>query len=167
MTMSPKLRLGKVAYGRAILCTQPIAEGESIFDLVGRLVRVPAMHTLQIDEHSHLDPDDASWAMINHSCSPNCVIDLATRRVIASRAISPGEELTFNYLTTEWDMATPFPCTCGSAHCPGWIRGFRFLDAAQRAAIASGAAPYLMRLASRDAARERDRALSEDGAGTR
>lgn len=150
MTISPKLRLGAVAHGRAVVCTQAVSEGEAVFDLTGRIVSAPAMHTLQIAEGVHLEPDAASWAMINHSCLPNCVIDIERRRVVACRAIAPDEELTFNYLTTEWHMASPFACSCGAAHCPGMIRGFRFLNATQRAAIRATTAPYLLRLARQD-----------------
>ena len=152
MTISPKLRLGAVAHGRAILCLQSVASGETVFDLSGRIVPSPAMHTLQIAEGVHLKPDAASWALINHSCSPNCVIDIEGRRIVASREILPDEELTFNYLTTEWDMAAPFPCRCGAAHCPGTIRGCRVLNPVQRAAIRPTTAPYLLQLALRDGA---------------
>ena len=152
MTISPKLRLGAVAHGRAVVCIQAVAEGEAVFDLTGRIVSAPTMHTLQIAEGVHLEPDAASWAMINHSCLPNCVIDIGLRRVVACRAIAPDEELTFNYLTTEWEMAAPFSCGCGAAHCPGIIRGYRFLNAAQRVAIRATTAPYLLRLALRDPA---------------
>lgn len=152
MTISPKLRLGAVTHGRAILCLQSVASGETVFDLSGRIVPSPAMHTLQIAEGVHLKPDAASWAMINHSCSPNCVIDIEGRRGVACKAIAPGEELTFNYLTTEWDMASPFPCGCGAAHCPGEIRGYRYLNPVQRAAIRPSTASYLLQLALREGA---------------
>lgn len=151
MRSSPKVRQGVVAHGRAILCVQTLEAGETVFELAGRVVARPAMHTLQIDEAAHLAPDDAAWAMLNHSCAPNCVIDFEHRRVAACRVIQPGEELTFNYLSTEWEMASPFPCACGAAHCPGMIRGFRFLDAARREALGAVAAPYLLRLAAREA----------------
>lgn len=150
MQTSPKVVQGTVAHGRAILCVKPLAEGEAVFDLTGRVVTEPSIYTLQIDAGVHLVPGDAAWAMMNHSCAPNCVIDIGRRRVLALRAIAPGEELTFNYLTTEWDMASPFPCRCGAAHCPGMIRGYRFLGAAQREAIGSHVARYLLRLAVSD-----------------
>ncbi len=151
MQTSPKIVQGTVAHGRAILCVKPLASGEMVFDLTGRIVPEPSMYTLQIDAGVHLAPGDAAWAMMNHSCAPNCAIDIGRRRVLALRAIVPGEELTFNYLTTEWDMASPFPCTCGAAHCPGMIRGYRFLGAAQRDAIDANAAPFLLRLAGSEA----------------
>lgn len=49
----------------------------------------------------------------------------------ALRNISPNEEITFNYLTTESEMAAAFNCICGSANCFGFIQGRNFLSPAQ------------------------------------
>ena len=62
-------------------------------------------------------------------------------RVVSLRPIAKGEVLSFNYLTTEFDMDEPFDCLCGGAHAPvaeetatlpacfGTIQGFRYLPA--------------------------------------
>jgi len=41
----------------------------------------------------------------------------------------------FNYLTTEYELAAPFQCECGSAKCFGSIRGYKFLTADQLAEL--------------------------------
>jgi hypothetical protein len=46
----------------------------------------------------------------------------------AIRDIEPGEELTFFYPSTEWDMITPFQCLCGSSQCLKRIGGARYLS---------------------------------------
>lgn len=48
---------------------------------------------------------------INHSCSPNCYVDLFGHHiwVIASRDIRKGEELTYDYNT---DGVAGIPCRC-------------------------------------------------------
>jgi len=60
--------------------------------------------------------------LINHSCAPNCRIDVIRGRVwiIARRDIAAGEELTFDYgfAFVEWPL---HPCRCGTARCPGFI----------------------------------------------
>ena len=64
----------------------------------------------------------------------------------AHRAILKGEEITFNYNTTEYDMASPFECwETGSM-----VRGYAHLSAAERAAIAKYAAPHVLRLAEQE-----------------
>jgi len=144
MKVSKEFTESAVLHGCGIICTRALAEGEAVFELTGRLVSVPSMHTLQIAENVHLEPGDSAWAMINHSCAPNCIIDINRKRVVTCRDIRPGEELTFNYLTTEWEMASPFPCRCGAAHCFGMIRGYRFLDASQRQALRATVAPHFL-----------------------
>ena len=39
-----------------------------------------------------------------------------------------GEELTFFYPSTEWEMAQPFECRCGEKECCGRITGARDMD---------------------------------------
>lgn len=43
------------------------------------------------------------------------------------RDIQEGEPITFNYLSTEWDMAQAFKCECGSENCLGEIQGARYV----------------------------------------
>ena len=57
---------------------------------------------------------------INHSCSPNCWVDIAADKTIwirASRKIYPGEELTYNYSI---DGELSIPCRCRPG-CPNMI----------------------------------------------
>lgn len=58
---------------------------------------------------------------INHSCEPTSYIDLARQAVVALREIQPGEEITFDYLSTERQIVSPFDCHCGSQRCVGRV----------------------------------------------
>jgi SET domain-containing protein len=56
---------------------------------------------------------------INHSCRPNCEIDIKNRRiyVFAKRAIKAGEELNYDYDTEYFDMhLKPKGCLCEKCH---------------------------------------------------
>jgi SET domain-containing protein len=59
---------------------------------------------------------------INHSCDPNCIVQLTTRTIwiVALRDITAGEELTYNY-GYELDDTPAHPCTCGADTCCGAI----------------------------------------------
>ena len=60
------------------------------------------------------------WRYLNHSCRPNAAVQ--GRTLVASRSIARGDEITFDYETTEDAMAEPFCCACGE--CAGrLIRG--------------------------------------------
>lgn len=66
----------------------------------------------------------------NHSCDPSLVFDMNKMevRVIGNRDLKAGQDLTFFYPSSEWDMAQPFDCNCGASDCVGTIKGARYLD---------------------------------------
>ena len=63
--------------------------------------------------------------------------------MLAERDIAAGEAITFNYNTTEYELAEPFRCHCDSALCVGLVRGARYLTPNQRALIEDWLADYL------------------------
>jgi hypothetical protein len=84
---------------------------------------IPDRFTVQINENTHivLDPDYLKY--LNHSCNPNCYIDVDNFELIALNQIQKGEELTFFYPSTEWDMSEPFQCHCSTSACLQKIQG--------------------------------------------
>ena len=85
----------------------------------------PTRLTVQVGEDEHVEV--GALTTLNHSCDPNVRLDTARMVVVAERDIEPGEELTFFYPSTEWEMAEPFACACGSPRCLGFVRGARDL----------------------------------------
>ncbi|MBX9784110.1 MAG: SET domain-containing protein-lysine N-methyltransferase [Chitinophagaceae bacterium] len=83
----------------------------------------PSKYTVQVanDQHIILSPEFLQY--INHSCNPNVFFNTSTMELTALQPITPGDEFTFFYPSTEWDMAEPFNCLCGSANCLGVIKG--------------------------------------------
>ena len=59
---------------------------------------------------------------INHSCLPNCGMHNATQ-LIAMREIAVGEELTYDYATSDTSDYDEFECACGSDNCRGRVSG--------------------------------------------
>lgn len=74
-----------------------------------------------IDQHILLHPEHLQY--INHSCDPNVFFDTHTMQIAALKPIEEGDEMTFFYPSTEWDMAQPFTCHCGSVRCLQLIQG--------------------------------------------
>lgn len=112
----------------------------SAFKLGGAVSSRPDRHSLQLGEQRHLHvPADMNetehpeffWRYLNHSCQPNGFINTAELTFVALRKISKGEECTFNYLTTEVEMAAPFTCRCGAVTCFGLIQGSAHLCGGQ------------------------------------
>jgi len=89
-----------------------------------------------IDKHLELNSD---LAYINHSCSPNTAFVLGpdNKKAWHLKALSDiaiGDELTFFYPGTEWDMDQPFVCKCGSKICLRVISGAKDLPLEEIAA---------------------------------
>ena len=98
--------------------TQKIEEGEVLCRIYGRELSKANKYSIQVGEELHLEQDTDtsnvafSVAYLNHSCCPNCFIDVEGRALKALRQIKRGEELTFSYLQTEYEMESPFECLC-------------------------------------------------------
>jgi hypothetical protein len=137
--------------GRRLVAIRPIAEGTRVLAITGRETPVPTRYSLQVGAALHLDQDCAVdladvvqryfWRYMDHHCEPTTLI--RDREVIAARDIAEGDGVTFNYNTTEYDMAEPFTCYCGSVRCAGVIRGARHLTRAQRVKLARWLPAYL------------------------
>jgi hypothetical protein len=138
----------------SVAATEEIAGGEIVFLLQGYVIYSPSRYSVQIDKDRHLEPsssdpqDPGSYLrFLNHSCSPNCYIELDDLSVRALRVIRSGEQVTFDYNTTEFDMASPFRCECNSEDCYGEIRGFIHLSVTQQMNLMPRLAPHLRSLA--------------------
>lgn len=82
----------------------------------------PSWTSLQIGEDRHIE-DIGMIRYVNHSCAPNLYFDAESLEVEVLRDLEAGEELTLFYPSSEWEMARPFECCCGSDACLGLISG--------------------------------------------
>jgi hypothetical protein len=146
MLLTEKVKLINGPFGDSITCATPICPAERIFRLSGQVVAQPSKYTIQRSESDHLSPDGALWAYVNHACMPNCAIDFETWELVSRWPIRADEEITFNYHSTEWELSSPFNCACSSPNCGRVIRGFRYLDSAQRGNLRALLSPYLRSL---------------------
>ncbi len=67
------------------------------------------------------DENPTNWAPQNHSCDANT--GYQGLNVVATRAISKGDELTLDYATFLDENMEPFLCQCGSPKCREYISG--------------------------------------------
>lgn len=140
-----------VSHGVGLFATRDIAAGSAILEISGRVQNTPTRYSIQFADGQHVEADGAlpdhemrtrhPWRFLNHCCDPNARIDGRTLRAI--HAIRAGEQITFDYNTTELDMAEPFRCLCGARECIGEVRGFAHLDANAKHARVARLAPHL------------------------
>ena len=88
----------------------------------------PTRHSVQVAESEHILLDPPFLQYMNHSCDPNVAFDVEAGVITALRVIEPGDEIAFFYPSTEWHLASPFDCLCGSASCVGRVTGASTLD---------------------------------------
>jgi len=119
---------GGSAYGARLITDQPFTRGETIYQIEGHRITAAATYqTIQVGRRQHIE-ELGVIAYLNHSCQPNTLIDVARLEVIALRDIQAGEELTFFYPSTEWEMDRPFICLCGAPQCVRLVAGAKYLS---------------------------------------
>lgn len=109
---------------KAFFAQQKYEPGQVVAEFsAGKTLSRPTYLTVQvgIDKHIMLQPEHLQY--INHSCDPNVFFDTHAMQVVALKPIAEGDEMTFFYPSTEWDMVQPFKCYCGTSRCLGEIRG--------------------------------------------
>ena len=104
-----------------------------------------AYSTVQVSPTQHVELN-CDFLFTNHSCEPSVEFHVRTTdetfaievRVAARRGpdggtigLQKGDDLTFFYPSTEWDMAQPFACNCGTKTCRTWIAGAKEMGMAK------------------------------------
>jgi hypothetical protein len=143
-TVSPKVRAGRCSKGWALYAVETIARDEVIVALSGPIVGHNTETSIQFGEGVYLDGNGDIDDFLNHSCEPNGYVRFSDMSVRALRAIDAGEEITYDYNSTEFDMEEGFMCRCGAERCLGLVRGFRYLDRQQRLALRPWLSPFLV-----------------------
>jgi hypothetical protein len=123
------VRIDPIHNHRALYSRREFKPDEVISEFTSRSIhQSPNYLTVQLsdDEHIELFPDYLEC--INHSCDPNCFFDTEKLQLVALKPIAEGEEMTFFYPSTEWDMDQAFQCHCGTRNCIEMIQGAKYLS---------------------------------------
>ena len=111
---------------RSLITKQPYKKGEVICEIpTEKVIEKANRYTVQIGRDRHTEVGKLS--ALNHSCDPNVILDTENLQMVARRDIEQGEELSFFYPSTEWEMDAPFICLCGASNCIHVVAGARFL----------------------------------------
>ncbi len=141
--------------GKSIIADENIKKGDSIFSFIG--VALPldkvSYKSLQITDDLCIESTEGFDNNLNHSCNPNCYIKFDEQNpnqpvLVALRDIEKGEELSFDYNTTDYNLKDPrctdnFHCHCNAPNCLGEIKGYKYLTPEQKSKISPYLAPYL------------------------
>jgi hypothetical protein len=140
--------------GEGTFVREPIAAGEVIARWTGRvvngsaLVALPARlraNSIQIDDDAYLVPPRlVAGDHVNHGCDPNAGLR-GDRTLVAMRDISAGEEISYDYATSDASDYDEFTCHCASAQCRGAVTGDDWRRADLRERYRGWFSPYLQR----------------------
>jgi hypothetical protein len=98
--------------------------GDVISDFgAGTVQSFPTYLTVQVGEDKHITLVPEFLQYINHSCDPTAFFNTTTMKLECLKDLEEGDEITFFYPSTEWEMAQPFTCHCGSPECLHTING--------------------------------------------
>ncbi|CUG92657.1 Hypothetical protein, putative, partial [Bodo saltans] len=134
VVVAPNTSASPAARGQLVtISKEAFAVGDVAFASRGISMPFPLRTTVALPQDKHLRLTGGA-EFLQHSCQPNLVIEIDgdTVRGVAVRPIAAGELLTYNYLTTEWDVARPFRCQCNVFSCYGLIQGFKHLEPEQQ-----------------------------------
>jgi hypothetical protein len=111
---------------RSLATKQAYRAGDIICPIpTAQLYDKPNQYTVQVGTHQHVEVKELS--ALNHACDPSVILDTTRMLVFAARDLKVGDELTFFYPSTEWEMSSPFICLCGAPNCIHVVAGARFL----------------------------------------
>ena len=128
MSLSPRIGPSLRSDGqKCLVANAPIAENEILITYDGPIIDHPTRYSIQIDDDRHVEGTPESNAYLNHSCAPNAYVDWSGVYLRALRNIATREEITCNYLTTDWELHEGFVCHCGAPHCYRELKGLKYL----------------------------------------
>ena len=107
---------------KGLFASQPIEKGKIILVLQGEKFSAPSRTSIQIG-NKHIEDPEGGY--INHHCDPTAEIKINSsfvgfNLVTAKKDIKKGDEITFDYETTEEVMVAPFKCECHGKLIEGW-----------------------------------------------
>ena len=157
--LNPKVSGAHTGIGEGLVASAPLALEEPIVVWGGvlcsraELARFPALvsaNCVQIDLDTYLlQPNLTAGDRVNHSCMPTCGF-AGDRTLVALRALSPGEEITYDYAMSDTCDYDEFTCHCGTPLCRTKITGNDWKDPTLRARYGAFMSSYIQALIRRE-----------------
>ena len=119
-----KIVQNKTSSQKSLYATKPFAKAAIITAFSAGIVsKIPTYLTIQIRIDKHITLNPTKLQFCNHSCTPNVFFDTTMFQLLALKDINAGDELTFFYPSSEWNMTQSFACNCGNKNCLANIKG--------------------------------------------
>ncbi len=176
--ISPKLegRLIDKKGGRGVFAREKVRAKEVLVVWGGEVVNGDTLHdmsddkrrvSIQIEEDLYLvtaNEGPADW--VNHSCDPNAGL-VGQVVLVALRDIRAGEEVCFDYATSDASPYDEFECHCSAKNCRRHVSADDWKLPELQARYAGHFSPYIQRRMDADKRRAEDAARKRARAGER
>ena len=125
-----KVKIVKINGMEGVITTIDVKSDNIVYEFRGRQIPDPTRTSVRICR-KHIEDDIIAY--VNHSCTPSVRVDdmsyndwnmFGTYSLISTGDIAAGEELTFDYNSTEDEVAYPFKCSCHGT----LIRGKNYVE---------------------------------------
>jgi uncharacterized protein len=140
--------------GRGLFARERVRAGETLLVWGGDVVTGEMLkwmseekHRLavQIEEDLYLvTPNEGPADWVNHSCDPNAGL-IGQIVLVALRDISKGEEVCFDYATSDGSPYDEFECGCGARTCRTHVTGDDWKLPELQTRYAGHFSPYIQR----------------------
>ena len=112
------VKIVKINGMQGVIATIDVDAGDIVYEFRGENVSYPTRTSVQIGSR-HIEEDMIAY--VNHSCTPNVNVEdmqyndwnmFGAYALISTGIIVAGDEITFDYNSTENEIAYPFKCSC-------------------------------------------------------
>ena len=140
-----KVKKSKI-HGTGVFATETIPKNTEVIEYIGEKIskgignkrsekqikkslkssEIGSVYIFELNKKYDIDGNKSynKARFINHSCNPNCEVDIIKNRIWISsiKKIKKGEELSYDYgYEFDKDDYTDHACKCGSKNCIGFI----------------------------------------------
>jgi hypothetical protein len=157
--MAIKVVDGPKHVGKKAIAARDLKAGMVINEFSAPVYRQPTMHTVCLTNGVHIPPTFGAEC-ISHACGLETNISMVVQpdarsvQVVVTKDTAMGEDLCFNYNTTEWTMSCAFQCACHACQSEGksrLVNGFSNLTVEEQDELLTTGyvSPYIRGLAMR------------------
>ena len=105
---------------KGLFTKKRFVNGTKVLELDGNYFPYHTRTSIQIGDQ-HLEHYEGGY--VNHHCDPNTKVivpNFTSPFLVATKNIEIGEEITFDYESTEEELVSPFKCECHGKLIVGW-----------------------------------------------
>jgi uncharacterized protein len=144
--LNSHVTIQETAKGRGVFARKKFVKGETaVVGIPIEEVSQRTIYSFQMDFNLHVNLDEPA-VVINHSCYGNTGVknnQFGGYDFVALCDIEAGEEITWDYETTEYESIAVLECLCKSPYCRGKTLGFKFREQMLRDRYGEYIADYL------------------------